>query len=297
MLFSSSNRYSQNPNRTFQDTLESRAPPDWRSDQDSSLDRKQLFQSTMVPNNSYSNNNSSNFTNDYAYQAPSTDHTFSGNKTANKTYDQTSPLSTSMNIPSTSFQPSTFNSNQYQFSTMMNNNTPNQASTFSGNNFFNNAIDSVLPQLNMSQTFGAPLQPLLMPQPSQLDYRPNVGNSSDSPMYRTSSARSNTKYGSKSESKTTELTSKSEGDSIVRKKSKRSRLGCLTCRHRKKRCCETKPRCTECSRLGLNCTWPIPGTERKNRSKNNRISHDEMYHSIYGPIKILRGVVEYKSND
>lgn len=91
-----------------------------------------------------------------------------------------------------------------------------------------------------------------------------------------------------------------EGDTDVNSlahgaKSKRSRTGCLTCRQRKKRCCETKPICAECERLSIKCRWPVPGSERKNKSKNQpRISHDEMYHEVYGVIKVLRGVVEYK---
>ncbi|CDK27766.1 unnamed protein product [Kuraishia capsulata CBS 1993] len=77
-------------------------------------------------------------------------------------------------------------------------------------------------------------------------------------------------------------------------KVKRSRKGCLTCRHRKKRCCESKPKCTECQRLDLPCKWPLPGTENKNRSKNNDFSRDEIKHEIYGRIKVLRGIVDYK---
>ncbi|KAG7699483.1 hypothetical protein KL951_001200 [Ogataea haglerorum] len=77
-------------------------------------------------------------------------------------------------------------------------------------------------------------------------------------------------------------------------KAKRSRRGCLTCRQRKKKCCETRPTCSECARLTIRCRWPVPGSERKNRSKNNTISPDEMIHEAYGVIKILRGVVDYK---
>ncbi|ODV87433.1 hypothetical protein CANARDRAFT_26831 [[Candida] arabinofermentans NRRL YB-2248] len=77
-------------------------------------------------------------------------------------------------------------------------------------------------------------------------------------------------------------------------KAKRSRNGCLTCRQRKKKCCETRPGCSECSRLSIRCRWPTPGSERRNRSKNNHFNHDEMNHELYGTIKILRGVVDYK---
>ncbi|KAG7194141.1 uncharacterized protein KQ657_004849 [Scheffersomyces spartinae] len=76
---------------------------------------------------------------------------------------------------------------------------------------------------------------------------------------------------------------------------KRSRMGCLTCRQRKKRCCETRPRCTECARLKLNCVWPIPGSEHKNKPKEVKNNEQTIDHEIYGKIKVLRGIVEYRS--
>lgn len=36
---------------------------------------------------------------------------------------------------------------------------------------------------------------------------------------------------------------------------RRSRNGCLTCKRRKVRCNEQRPRCFHCQRLGLNCLW------------------------------------------
>ena len=36
---------------------------------------------------------------------------------------------------------------------------------------------------------------------------------------------------------------------------RRSRNGCLTCKRRKVRCNEQRPRCFHCQRLGLNCMW------------------------------------------
>ena len=77
---------------------------------------------------------------------------------------------------------------------------------------------------------------------------------------------------------------------------KRSRMGCLTCRLRKKRCCETRPRCTECTRLRLNCVWPAPGTEHKNKPKDAKEEENTINHEIYGKIKVLRGIVEYRSS-
>ncbi|GME80650.1 unnamed protein product [Ambrosiozyma monospora] len=80
----------------------------------------------------------------------------------------------------------------------------------------------------------------------------------------------------------------------ISKKASRSRKGCLTCRSRKKKCCETKPLCTECRRLGINCRWAKPGYERKNKSKNNDYCPDLYYDPEFGKIKTLRGVVEKK---
>lgn len=80
------------------------------------------------------------------------------------------------------------------------------------------------------------------------------------------------------------------------KVTKRSRMGCLTCRLRKKRCCESKPKCTECLRLGLNCVWPKPGTEHKNKPKEVKREENMIDHDVYGKIKVLRGIVEYRSN-
>jgi hypothetical protein len=74
-------------------------------------------------------------------------------------------------------------------------------------------------------------------------------------------------------------------------KIKRSRMGCLTCRQRKKRCCEARPYCGECARLGLKCTWPERGSEHKNKPKRISVSDDMHYDPFYGSIKILRGIV------
>lgn len=80
------------------------------------------------------------------------------------------------------------------------------------------------------------------------------------------------------------------------KVAKRSRMGCLTCRQRKKRCCEARPKCTECHRLRLNCVWPKPGTEHKNKPKEVKSQENMIDHDVYGKIKVLRGIVEYRSD-
>ncbi|EGU73508.1 hypothetical protein FOXB_15971 [Fusarium oxysporum f. sp. conglutinans Fo5176] len=43
---------------------------------------------------------------------------------------------------------------------------------------------------------------------------------------------------------------------------KRSRTGCLNCRHRKKKCSEEKPQCRGCSRNNLHCAWPQDVNEK-----------------------------------
>lgn len=101
----------------------------------------------------------------------------------------------------------------------------------------------------------------------------------------------------KSTSSNSSTSSKSPILTSAKIPAKRSRMGCITCRQRKKRCCETKPKCTECTRLKLNCVWPAPGTEHKNKSKELKEEENVMYHEIYGKIKVLRGIVEYKSDE
>lgn len=96
-------------------------------------------------------------------------------------------------------------------------------------------------------------------------------------------------------SMSSESGSSSSGQSGFKPVTKRSRMGCLTCRQRKKRCCETRPKCTECNRLGLTCIWPKPGTEHKNKPKDVKNEENMIDHQIYGKIKVLRGIVEYKS--
>lgn len=100
-------------------------------------------------------------------------------------------------------------------------------------------------------------------------------------------------------SPTTSITSSSSGVSAKTgaTKAKRSRMGCLTCRHRKKRCCETKPRCHECSRLGLKCTWPTPGLERRNKPKHSRENENMYYDEYFGNIQIIRGIVESRTTE
>lgn len=66
-----------------------------------------------------------------------------------------------------------------------------------------------------------------------------------------------------------------EHDSFIRT---RSRLGCLTCRRKKKKCDQTKPKCGLCTRVGTRCEWPIPGKENTNKARriqNKFINYNE----------------------
>lgn len=87
---------------------------------------------------------------------------------------------------------------------------------------------------------------------------------------------------------------KAPAPALLKPVTKRLRMGCLTCRQRKKRCCETRPKCTECARLKLNCQWPKPGTEHKNKNKDAKIEENTIDHEVFGKIKVLRGIVERK---
>lgn len=87
---------------------------------------------------------------------------------------------------------------------------------------------------------------------------------------------------------------KPSAPALLKPVTKRLRMGCLTCRQRKKRCCETRPKCTECARLKLNCQWPKPGTEHKNKNKDAKIEENTIDHEVFGKIKVLRGIVERK---
>lgn len=65
-----------------------------------------------------------------------------------------------------------------------------------------------------------------------------------------------------------------EGESESFKPKSRSRLGCFTCRKRKKRCDEGKPVCKACKRLKLDCHYPAPGEERKNRKRKSSFNDE-----------------------
>lgn len=49
---------------------------------------------------------------------------------------------------------------------------------------------------------------------------------------------------------------------------RRSRNGCLTCKRRKVRCNEQRPRCFHCQRLGLDCMWKDAAPQRPSPPKD-----------------------------
>lgn len=125
-------------------------------------------------------------------------------------------------------------------------------------------------------------------------------HSSEQQMHDTNALRvlsnKNTRLCSRSRSYDSQNDSPSEEDTNLTKTViKRSRMGCLTCRQRKKRCCEMRPQCAECLKLGLDCVWPVPGTERRNKSRDSRDDNNTIEHEAFGKIRILRGIVKYKS--
>ncbi|KAI9727367.1 MAG: hypothetical protein M1834_008438 [Cirrosporium novae-zelandiae] len=53
----------------------------------------------------------------------------------------------------------------------------------------------------------------------------------------------------------------------TRRRSARSKYGCLTCRQRKVKCNEQKPTCSHCERLNLQCIWKDPPPTSSNRRR------------------------------
>ncbi|WWC61542.1 uncharacterized protein I303_104126 [Kwoniella dejecticola CBS 10117] len=67
-----------------------------------------------------------------------------------------------------------------------------------------------------------------------------------------------------------------------RRKVTRSKLGCLTCRKRRKLCDQNKPNCGACGRLQLECNWPPDDTPRQ-PSRRSRPSNPPLSPSIVNP--------------
>lgn len=61
---------------------------------------------------------------------------------------------------------------------------------------------------------------------------------------------------------------------------RRTRNGCLTCRSRRKKCDEVKPRCAGCRRNQLPCTWPSAGS----CSQNDIVTNSGNGHSSLVPV-------------
>ncbi|PMD32050.1 hypothetical protein L207DRAFT_518918, partial [Hyaloscypha variabilis F] len=63
-----------------------------------------------------------------------------------------------------------------------------------------------------------------------------------------------------------------------RARAPRSKAGCLTCRRRKVRCNEQKPRCSHCERLNLQCSWRTSTNiqQQTRLSSESTVSHQEV---------------------
>ncbi|PYI01481.1 hypothetical protein BO78DRAFT_435703, partial [Aspergillus sclerotiicarbonarius CBS 121057] len=61
---------------------------------------------------------------------------------------------------------------------------------------------------------------------------------------------------------------------LGRPRASRSRGGCLSCKARKKRCDEVRPRCSDCRRLNLPCRWPVstPSSHASPASEYNSLT-------------------------
>ncbi|KAG4416680.1 hypothetical protein IFR04_010198 [Cadophora malorum] len=78
------------------------------------------------------------------------------------------------------------------------------------------------------------------------------------------------------------IRSNSSAGSPTPRRPPRSKSGCLTCRRRKVRCNEHRPRCSHCERLNLECLWrPIQQSSRQGTS-NLRQSHGELSFTVNG---------------
>ncbi|CZR69288.1 uncharacterized protein PAC_19188 [Phialocephala subalpina] len=65
--------------------------------------------------------------------------------------------------------------------------------------------------------------------------------------------------------------------SIPNRRPPRSKAGCLTCRRRKVRCNEQKPRCSHCERLNLQCTWrPVTSINQMPRQTSESGNDERM---------------------
>jgi hypothetical protein len=57
----------------------------------------------------------------------------------------------------------------------------------------------------------------------------------------------------------------------------RSRLGCLPCRRRKKKCDEAKPICTACQRNCIGCVWPSSFYKKEKEGREQIVGQDAMF--------------------
>ena len=62
---------------------------------------------------------------------------------------------------------------------------------------------------------------------------------------------------------------------IFRFTTKKSRMGCITCKIRKKRCSQERPICADCRRLGKNCVWATDEMTNENVKQLRRKVEEE----------------------
>ncbi|PYI12656.1 hypothetical protein BO78DRAFT_300599 [Aspergillus sclerotiicarbonarius CBS 121057] len=67
----------------------------------------------------------------------------------------------------------------------------------------------------------------------------------------------------------------------------RSRTGCLTCRHRKKKCDECRPSCAGCQRNGLECQWEPSASPRIPRRRRGRRAEKTLPGQAQGMLSVF----------
>ncbi|GME77565.1 unnamed protein product [Ambrosiozyma monospora] len=123
-------------------------------------------------------------------------------------------------------------------------------------------------------------------------------------MGKTSSSSTTNSSFTNNASTTTTMTTTTTMSSSTGQPSRRSRKGCLTCRARKRKCCETKPICSECRRLKIKCRW-WSDEQKANLNKNRSRKKDKSFmkadevlcDDLDMIVKVVRAKVEYSVVD
>ncbi|GME84602.1 unnamed protein product [Ambrosiozyma monospora] len=181
---------------------------------------------------------------------------------------------------------SSFYSNSFDLNSI---NKPSSISGPSTNLYSNSNSSSFLPQLQQQAM-----------SPSNFNFTQLRSTN----MAKTSSSSTTNSSFTNNASTTTTMTTTTTMSSSTGQPSRRSRKGCLTCRARKRKCCETKPICSECRRLKIKCRW-WSDEQKANLNKNRSRKKDKsfmkadevMCEDLDMIVKVVRAKVEYSVVD